>query len=146
VACRRSRSRSTSTRTASCTCRQRIGPRARSSRRREEADVRNQADSLVYQTEKLLKDQGDKLQSDEKSQLESTLGELKGALAGTDLEPVKKATETLMNQLQTSSQHLYESATAEQQAAADAAGGGSGDAAPNDDDVVDAEIVDDQSA
>jgi molecular chaperone DnaK len=115
-------------------------------RRREEADVRNQADSLVYQTEKLLKDQGDKLQSDEKSQLESTLGELKGALAGTDLEPVKKATETLMNQLQTSSQHLYESATAEQQAAADAAGGGSGDAAPNDDDVVDAEIVDDQSA
>jgi molecular chaperone DnaK len=112
-------------------------------RRREEADVRNQADSLVYQTEKLLKDQGDKLQPEERSQLDTTLGELKGALAGTDLEPIKRATETLMTQLQGASQHLYDAATAEQQSAAGASGGAG---VPNDDDVVDAEIVDDQSA
>src|ERR687887_712146 len=61
-------------------------------RRREEAEVRNQADTLVYQTDKLLKDQGDKLPVDEKELVESGLAKLKESLAGTDLEAIKTAT------------------------------------------------------
>ena len=65
-------------------------------RRREEAEVRNQADSLVYQTEKLLKDQGDKIEGSEKEAVDSNLGDLKTALAGTDLDAIKDATDKLM--------------------------------------------------
>jgi molecular chaperone DnaK len=55
----------------------------------EEAEVRNNADSLVYQTEKLLKDQGDKFQGDEKEKVEAGLKELTTALAGSDLDKIK---------------------------------------------------------
>ena len=58
--------------------------------RREEAEVRNNADSLVFQTEKLLKDQADKVQPDDKEKIEAALKELKDALAGTDIEAVKR--------------------------------------------------------
>jgi molecular chaperone DnaK len=111
-------------------------------RRKEEAEVRNNADSLVYQTEKLLKEQGDKISGDEKERVESGLASLKEALAGTDLEAIKTATESLVSASQGFAQRLYEQASAES-----AATGGAGDAsasAPNDDEVVDAEIVDDQ--
>src|SRR5580765_2558204 len=83
-------------------------------RRKEEAEVRNQADTLVYQTEKLLKEQGDKIEGGEKDAVESALGELKTSLAGEDLEPIKTATEKLMTSSQTFSQRLYEQASAEQ--------------------------------
>jgi molecular chaperone DnaK len=112
--------------------------------RREEAEVRNQADSLVYRTEKLLKEEGDKITGSEKEAVESSLGELKTALAGTDIEAIKSATEKLMTSSQTFSQRLYEQASAE----AGATGDGGADAnagVPNDDEVVDAEIVDDDS-
>jgi molecular chaperone DnaK len=116
-------------------------------RRREEAEVRNQADTLVYQTEKLLKEQGDKLSGDEKSTVEQRLGELKSALEGNDIEGIKNATDALMTASQTFTQKLYDAAS--QEAAASAAAGtapgsGGGASQPNDDDVVDAEIVDDQ--
>jgi molecular chaperone DnaK len=106
-------------------------------RRRDEAEVRNNADTLVYQTEKLLKEQGDKISGDEKSAVEQRLGELKGALGGTDIEAIKDATDALMSASQTFTQKLYEAASQQ----ADSAGA-TGASAPNDDDVVDAEIVD----
>ncbi len=117
-------------------------------KRRDEAEVRNQADTLVYQTEKLLKEQGDKISGDEKSAVEAKLGDLKGALGGSDIEAIRNATDALMSASQTFTQKLYEAASAEG-ATAGAGGpgaGGSGDAAsqPSDDDVVDAEIVDDE--
>jgi molecular chaperone DnaK len=115
-------------------------------RRREEAEVRNQADTLVYQTEKLLKEQGDKISGDEKSSVEAKLGDLKGALGGSDVEAIRNATDALMSASQSFTQKLYEAAASEGGAGAAGGGAGAGDAAsqPNDDDVVDAEIVDDE--
>jgi molecular chaperone DnaK len=119
-------------------------------KRREEAEVRNQADTLVYQTEKLLKEQGDKISGDEKSAVEDKLGDLKGALGGSDVEAIRNATDALMSASQTFTQKLYEAASAEGAAAGAGAGGpgGPADAAsqPADDDVVDAEIVDDEDS
>jgi molecular chaperone DnaK len=111
-------------------------------RRKEEAEVRNNADSLVYQTEKVLREHGDKISGTEKDAVESALTELKSAVDGDDLDRIKGATEALMSASQTFSQKLYESASAESGAAA----GESGGSAPSDDDVVDAEIVDDDQA
>src|ERR1700678_2200595 len=65
-------------------------------RRKEEAEVRNTADTLVYQTEKLLKDQGDKFSGSEKDDVTSALQGVKDSLSGTDLEAIKTATERLM--------------------------------------------------
>jgi molecular chaperone DnaK len=111
--------------------------------RKEEADVRNSADTLVYQTEKLLKDQGDKISADEKANVESKLADLKTAIAGSDLEAIKTGTETLMTASQEFTQKLYEQASASDATGA-AGGAGSSGSAPNDDEVVDAEIVDDE--
>jgi molecular chaperone DnaK len=111
-------------------------------RRREEAEVRNNADTLVYQTEKLLREQGEKFEGDEKTQVEEHLATLKTAVAGTDIDAIKSATEALMTSSQGFTQRLYDAA-----AAADReAGGGAGASSdqPSDDDVVDAEIVDDE--
>ncbi len=112
--------------------------------RREEADVRNSADTLVYQTEKLLKDQGDKISAEEKANVETKLADLKTAVAGSDMEAIKTSTESLMTASQEFTQKLYQQAAANESAAGASAGGGSG-SAPDDDDVVDAEIVDDEA-
>src|SRR5688572_13782746 len=115
-------------------------------RRRDEAEARNNADTLVYQTEKLLREQGEKVLGDDKEVVESALADLKSALAGTEVEPIKAATERLMSASQTLTQKLYEAASAadrEYQANPGAAGGS---APPNDDDVVDAEIVDEDKS
>src|SRR5690606_25650027 len=112
-------------------------------KRREEAEVRNNADTLVYQTEKLLKEQGDNLEGDEKSQVEDKLGELKAAIGGTDVEAIKTATEALMTASQGFTQRLYDAAAA---ADREAAGGAAGGGEASDDDVVDAEIVDEDQA
>ena len=111
-------------------------------RRREEAEVRNNADSLVYQTEKVLKDQGDKVTEEERAAVEGPLGILKTAIAGNNIDDIKAATETLMGASQEFSQKLYETAARDSEAAGTSASGASG--APNDDDIVDAEIVDEQ--
>ena len=112
--------------------------------RREEADVRNSADTLVYQTEKLLKDQGDKISAEEKANVESKLADLKTAIGGTDLEAIKTGTEALMTASQEFTQRLYEQAAASDASGAAGGPGAGGSSAPNDDDVVDAEIVDDE--
>ncbi len=116
-------------------------------RRRDEAEARNQADTLVYQTEKLLKEQGDKISGDEKSAVEDKLADLKTALGGNEVEAIRTATDALMSASQTFTQKLYEAAAAESAAAGGSTGAGpSGGASsqPADDEVVDAEIVDDE--
>jgi molecular chaperone DnaK len=117
-------------------------------RRKEEAEVRNQADTLVYQTEKLLKEQGDKLSGDDKTAVEQRLGDLKTALGGEDLEAIKNATDALMTASQSFTQKLYDAASQEAASAGAGAGpsssGPTGGSQPNDDEVVDAEIVDEE--
>ena len=106
-------------------------------RRREEAEVRNAADTLVYQTEKLLSDQADAVSDDEKETINAKLADLRSALEGDDIEAVKSATEALMTASQEFGQRLYEAAAAAERDDAATT------AAPDDDDVVEAEIVDD---
>ncbi len=108
-------------------------------RRKEEADIRNNADSLVYQTEKIIKEQGDKVQGPEKEQVEAALTSLKEALAGTDTEAIKTATENLSQSSQSFAQKLYENSAGSENDTASAAASG-----PNDEEVVDAEIVDEE--
>ncbi len=114
-------------------------------KRREEAEVRNTADTLVYQTEKLLADQGEKFEGDEKEHVTTALQGVKTALSGTDVEAIKTATESLVTASQSFSQRLYEQAS---QSAASAEGGPTAEGAAaeetSDDEVVDAEIVDEQ--
>ena len=108
-------------------------------KRREEAEVRNNADSLVYQTEKILREQGDKVPADEKAAVEAPLADLKKTLEGNDNASIKAATEALMSASQAFSQKLYEAAARDTNAAGTSA---SGATASNDDEIVDAEIVD----
>jgi molecular chaperone DnaK len=110
---------------------------AEDAQRREEAEIRNTADGLVYSTEKLLKDQAESFQGTEKDDVEAALAAVKDALNGTDLENIKNVTEKLVTVSQAFGQRLYEQA-----AAANEGGGTAG--ATNDDDIVDAEIVDEQ--
>ena len=109
--------------------------------RREEAEVRNNADSLVYQTEKVLRDQGDKVSAEEKAAVEEPLATLKKTLEGNDTASIKAATETLMTASQAFSQKLYEAAARDANAAGTSASGQSAGGA-SDDEIVDAEIVD----
>ena len=106
-------------------------------KRKAEAEVRNNADNLVYQTDKLLADQGDQLTEDETTNVTEKLEGLKKALGEDDVEAIGSATEALMAASQEFGQRLYEAAQADSDAA-----GASGSAAGSDDDVVDAEIVD----
>jgi molecular chaperone DnaK len=109
-------------------------------RRREEAEVRNNADGLVYSTEKLLADQAESFQGTEREDVEKALESLRATLTGTDLEAIKNATDGLLKASQGFSQRLYEEASKQ---SGDPAAGAS-QAAVNDDDIVDAEIVDEQ--
>jgi len=105
--------------------------------RREEADVRNQAESLVYQTEKFIKDNEDKVPADVKEKVEGSIQGARDALAGTDIAAVKSAIEQLNADSQALGQAIYD---------AQGADGGAGDgesASGGQDDVVDAEVVDD---
>ncbi|MDP8938633.1 MAG: molecular chaperone DnaK [Actinomycetota bacterium] len=113
-------------------------------RRREEAEVRNNADSLVYATERTLREHGDKLTGPDRDQLESGVKELKDLLGsgGGDLDAIRSATDRLAAASQSFAQRLYEQAAADGQDGA--AAGSSGPAAHDDDEVVDAEIVDEQ--
>ena len=114
--------------------------------RREEADIRNQADSLVYQTDKLLKEQGEKVSGDEKAAAEASLGRLKDALAGTDTEAIKSGLEDLMNTSQAFTQKLYEQAATENAGQYDAGASTSGATGADDDEVVDAEVIDEDES
>ncbi len=105
--------------------------------RKEEADVRNTTDSLVYQTEKMLTDQGDKISDDDRKAVEEALDEARKALDGTDAEAIKDATEKLSAASQAAAAKLYEQASSESTST------GGPTEAPDDDEVVDAEIVED---
>ncbi|RRR96119.1 molecular chaperone DnaK [Glycomyces terrestris] len=108
--------------------------------RKEEAEARNMGESLVYQTEKLLAESGDKIPEDLKGKINDATGSLKGALGGSDIEAIKRATEELSKVSQEAGQAMYAAAQADQQAAA---GPQQSAGAAGADDVVDAEIVDD---
>ncbi len=110
-------------------------------KRREEAEIRNNADSLVYQMEKVLRDSADKVDATEKATVEGPLAELKTALAGNDMDAIRAGHEKLMAASQAFSQKLYESAARDENAAGTSASGQTGGAS-GDDDIVDAEIVD----
>ncbi|WP_419929892.1 molecular chaperone DnaK [Candidatus Poriferisocius sp.] len=117
---------------------------AEDARRREEAEALNNADSLVYQVEKLLADAGDSVEAGQRADVEAKLDELKSAVDEKDLDRIRSATEELSAISQQIGAAMYEQAAA---AAGDAPGDFGGDAgadAADDDDIVDAEIVEDE--
>jgi len=115
-------------------------------KRREEADVRNQAESLVYQTEKFVKEQREPKEGagasvvpeETLAKVDGAIAEAKTALEGNEISAIKSAMEKLGNESQALGQAIYEAAQAEQ-----AAGGGAGSSSQDDDNVVDAEVVED---
>ncbi|MFC5281891.1 molecular chaperone DnaK [Arcanobacterium canis] len=115
---------------------------AEDDKRREEADVRNQAEQQVYSIDKLLTDNKDKLDDSVVNDVKEANEKVREALKGEDVEAIKSALEDLNTRAQKIGEALYASAQADQ-AAAEAAGSAS--SSPSDDDVVDAEIVDDEN-
>ncbi|WP_431728199.1 molecular chaperone DnaK [Verrucosispora sp. TAA-831] len=129
-------------------------------RRRDEAESRNVAEALQWQTEKFLAENGDKLPAENRDKLNEALGELRGALGGSDIDKIKSAHERLAQVSQEAGSLLYAQqaeqapggepggaagaagAGAAGAGAAGATGGPAGGARPGQDDVVDAEIVD----
>ncbi len=110
-------------------------------RRREAAEARNQGEQLVYQTEKFLKDNEDKVPGEVKTEVEAAVAELKEKLKGEDTAEIRTATEKVAAVSQKLGQAMYADA---QQAAGGPEGATAGGAKAADDDVVDAEIVDDE--
>jgi molecular chaperone DnaK len=112
-------------------------------KRRDAAETRNQAETLVYSTEKFLADNGDKVPDDVKTDVTSGVAEVKKALEADDLDAIKWATESLATVSQKMGEAMYAAgAAAAGPDAGGAAGGGATGTASGDDDVVDAEIVD----
>ena len=111
--------------------------------RKDEVETRNNADSLVYQAEKAIKDAGDKADKELVAKVEAAAEQLKESLKGTDLEKIKADTEELTKPLYEMSAAMYKEDEAAQAAQAGAADGG---AAPKDEKIVDAEykVVDEE--
>jgi molecular chaperone DnaK len=86
-------------------------------RRREEAEVRNKADQLVYETEKNLKEIGEKISADDRAKIEAAIGRVKEAMKGSDVGEIGSSTDALVNQWSGVAKTMYE------QAAAGASGG-----------------------
>jgi molecular chaperone DnaK len=110
--------------------------------RRATAETRNTAEQLAYSTDKLIKDNADKLPDDVKSDVQADVDALKSALAGEDETAVK----TAFDKLSESQQKLGEAIYSQEQAAASAEGAAEGEQAPaaDDEDIVDAEVVEDE--
>ena len=104
--------------------------------RREEAEARNSADSLLYQTEKMVRENEDKITDDEKADVEAKIASLKEALEGegTNLEAIKEAAENLNTASQGFAQRLYEAAAQQE----------NNDETDGSDDIIDAEIIDEE--
>jgi len=117
---------------------------AEDKRRREEAETRNTAEQLVYQTEKLIKDNDEKLPDDVKSDVQADVDALKSALAGDDEAAVKTAFEKLSESQQKLGEAIYANQGGEDAAAEAPADGPAEDASTDDEDIVDAEVVDDE--
>ena len=113
---------------------------AEDKKKREEVDIRNGADQMVFQTEKMLKENGDKLPADVKSEAESKLSDLKNSLQSGSIDDIKAKQEALSQVFE----RMYQAAAAAQQTAGQNPGAGSSSAAgeskPNDDGVVDADF------
>ena len=84
-------------------------------KKREAIDAKNEADSLVYATEKSLKDIGDKISADEKSKIEAAMNELKEALKGDNIDDIKAKSENLKQASYKMAEELYKSQAAQQQ-------------------------------
>jgi molecular chaperone DnaK len=112
--------------------------------RREEAEVRNSSDALVYQTERFLKDNEDKVPADAKANVDEPLAELKKALDGTDLDAIKSAAEKVATASQALGAAMYAQGDMGNAADAGSAADEGGDS--GDDDIVEAEIVDEPVA
>ncbi len=115
--------------------------------RKEEIEVKNEADTLVYSTEKSLKDHGDKISQEERMNIERALGEAKEALKGTDIEGIKKAKENLTQSAHKLAEAVYKEAQKKQQQGPQGPQQGpeaQGKQGGNNDNgkVVDAEVVD----
>ncbi|MBQ3224325.1 MAG: molecular chaperone DnaK [Oscillospiraceae bacterium] len=110
-------------------------------KRREEVDVRNNADQMVYQTEKALSELGDKVTEDEKAGVTAEIEKLKETLKGNDTEAIKAQTEALTKKFYEISEKLYKEAAAQQQATQGAPDMGADAGAPNGDNVVDADFT-----
>jgi molecular chaperone DnaK len=108
-------------------------------RRREEAEVRNSAEQLVYQTEKFMRDNDDKIPADAKANVAEPLEELKKALQGTDVEAIKAAVDKVATASQALGTAMY---AASQGGASDPGFGPSDNPGSADDDIVDAEVID----
>jgi molecular chaperone DnaK len=108
--------------------------------RKEEVETRNNADQVIYQSEKTLEELGDKVTAEEKAPIQAAIEKLRETLKGTDVEAIKADTEALQQAFYAISEKLYQ-----QQAAAEGAAGAAGAQAASDDGVVDAdyEVVDD---
>ena len=108
---------------------------AEDKKRREEQETRNSAEQLVYQTEKLIKDNDDKLPEDVKSSVQADVDTLKTALAGEDVDAVKTSFDALVQSQQKLGEEIYKQQP-------------EGEAAPeaSAEDVVDAEVVDDEDS
>ena len=120
---------------------------AEDAKRKEEVDVRNQGDQMVYQTEKVMEDLKDKIDAGDKATLDAALGKLKDALKGTDVEAIKTATEELSKAFYPISEKLYNQAGGPQTGAgpdmggAGFTGGASAAGADPDPNVVDADYT-----
>ena len=117
---------------------------AEDKKRREDVDARNNADQMVFQTEKALGELGDKVSPSEKSECEAKLNALKEALKGTDIEAIKAKQDDLQKAFYAISEKVYQQAAQQQgqQPGADAQQGPTGNAgsAPKDDGAVDADF------
>jgi molecular chaperone DnaK len=109
-------------------------------KRRKAAEAKNQADNLIYQTEKNLKEHGDKVPAEEKTKIEEAVTALKKAMEGTDTAAIESATQTLMTASHKLAEEMYKKASATSGAGASAAGGNGAGETKTDEKVVDAEF------
>jgi molecular chaperone DnaK len=120
-------------------------------KRREGVELRNEADNLVFRTEKLISENADKISDDTRKPVEEAIAEVKSALEGDDNDRVKAAVEKLNTTSAALGQAMYAAAQQQQAGEAGAAGtdgqtSGAGATGGADEDVVDAEIVDDEKS
>ncbi|ETK34471.1 molecular chaperone DnaK [Microbispora sp. ATCC PTA-5024] len=113
-------------------------------RRREDAEVRNNADSLAYQTEKFLRENDEKIPADVKTEVNDSLAELKKELEGTDTAAIRASAEKLATVSQKMGSAIYAQSQGAQAGGAEGGADAGAQQAKADDDVVEAEIVDDE--
>ena len=118
---------------------------AEDAKRKEEVDIRNEADQMVYQTEKILDEMGDKVDAADKSSIDAALNKVKEALKGADTQAIKDATEELKKAFYAVSEKLYAQQGGQPGPGPDMGGAGFSGGQPGGDNVVDAdyEVVDD---